>query len=474
MDLRRDAMNQGLVKQASPRVLGWATEAATGGFLFGYHAGVISGALLFIREDFTLGDFEQGALVSALALGAMVGGLVAGRFADALGRRRTLIVDAVVFILSTSLAVVAPTYAVLLAARVLTGFAGGMASSTVPLYVSEIAPAGARGRLVSVNYLMITLGIVTSYCVDLIFAGSEAWRAMFAVGLLPAAVLLVGMWRAPETPPWLDAHGQTEAASRVARQATDQATADRMLAEFRRSRAEQTRHLDVRHLAGSVAGPALIIATTLAALQQFVGINAIIAYAPRIMESTGLNASNSILFAVIIGAVNVLGAVVSLRLVDSSGRRPLLLVSLTGMFVALVLLGLASVLSVGGSESWLSLVCILAYVLAFSTGMGPVFWLLAAEIFPPVARATGASVATATNWFTNFLVGLLFLPIAGAIGEGPTFWLFAAVCAFGLVFVHRFVPETKGRSFGEIDAEVRNRWRDEKPETPADARPTER
>jgi sugar porter (SP) family MFS transporter len=474
MDLSSDAMNLGLVKLASPRVLGWTTAAATGGFLFGYHAGVISGALLFIREDLNLGNFEQGALVSALALGAMGGGLVAGRFADALGRRRTLIVDAILFIVSTGLAVLAPSYAVLLVARVLTGFAGGMASSTVPLYVSEIAPAGARGRLVSVNYLMITLGIVSSYCVDLIFAGSEAWRAMLAVGLLPAAVLLAGMWRSPETPPWLDAHGQAEAARHVARQVTDQATADRMLDEFRRSRAKQNRQLDMRHLAGSVAGPALIIATTLAAVQQFAGINAIIAYAPRIMENTGLSASNSILFAVIIGAVNVLGALVSLRLVDSRGRRPLLLASLAGMFVALVLLGLASVLSLGAAESWLSLACILAYVFAFSTGMGPVFWLLAAEIFPPVSRAAGASAATATNWFTNFLVGLLFLPIAGAIGEGPTFWLFAAVCAFGLVFVNRFVPETKERSFGEIDAEVRSRWRGERPLTLLDARPTDR
>jgi MFS transporter, SP family, galactose:H+ symporter len=421
-------------------VLTWALAAALGGLLFGFHAGVVSGALFFIRDDFELGELEQGVLVSALALGAMPGALAAGRLADVLGRRQTLLLDAVVFMLGTGLAALAPSYEVLLLARVTTGLAGGMASSTVPLYVAEIAPAAIRGRLVAVNYVMVTLGIVVGYCVNLAFAASGSWRAMFAVGMLPAVALLLAMRRAPET----------------------------------RSRAEQRARQDPRRLLGSGARPALIIGATLAAVQQFSGINAIVSYSPRIMEGTGLGASGSIRLAVVIGAVNLVAAILSLRIVDRSGRRPLLLVSLAGMVGALVPLGLTSMASLGDAESWLSLACIVAYVFAFSIGMGPVFWLLIAEIFPPIARAAGAGAATAVNWLTNFLVGLLFLPVAAAIGEAATFWIFAAVCAFGFLFVHRYVPETKGRNFGEIDADVRERWRRERTLTVVHPRPTGR
>jgi MFS family permease len=201
------------------------------------------------------------------------------------------------------------------------------------------------------------------------------------------------------------------------------------------------------------------VGLTLAAVQQLSGINAVISYAPSILEKTGLNASNSILYSVAIGVINVVATVVALRLVDRSGRRPLLLASLAAMSASLVLLGVTFVVDLGGAGSGLSLICLIAYVAAFAVGIGPVFWLLIAEIFPPGTRAAGASVSTAANWFWNFCVGLLFLPVADAIGEGQTFWIFAAVCAFGLVFVARYVPETKGRSIAEIGAEVRNRWR---------------
>jgi len=458
----------------SKRLVRWAATASLGGFLLGYHAGVISGALLFVRREFDLGEFEQGALVGALALGAMLGGLLAARLADAIGRRRTLMLDAAVFILGAGLAAVAPSYEVLLATRVITAVAGGVAASTVPRYVSEISPEDMRGRLVTVNYVLLTLGIVAASCVDLVFASSESWRAMFAAGVLPAVALHLGMRRLPETAPWLDAHGHEEAAREVARQTVDRGDAERLLRDFRRARADQSGEMGWRRLLTSTARPALTIAVTLAAVQQFVGINAIIAYAPRIMEGTGLSASNSILFSVIIGTVNMASAVVSLQLIDRAGRRPLLLASLGGMLIALALLGLVFVASLGTAERWLSLVCILGYVLAFSIGMGPVFWLLVAEIFPPPARAVGAGVATTTNWVANFLVGLTFLPLARAVGQGETFWIFAACCLFGLWFAARYLPETKGRGFGQIDAEVRERWYRKRGLTLARPGPTER
>jgi MFS family permease len=215
---------------------------------------------------------------------------------------------------------------------------------------------------------------------------------------------------------------------------------------------------DLRLLLRSSARPALVIGLSLAALQQFSGINAVIYYGPRIMEKTGLSASNSILYSVVIGVVNVVATAASVRLVDRAGRRPLLLCSIPAMFVSLALLGLTFEASLGPLDSFLSLLCLLGYVAAFAIGLGAIFWVLIAEIFPPEARAAGASASTAANWLFNFVIGLVFLPVATAIGQGPTFWIFAAVCAVAFLFVRSYVPETKDRNFDQIEAEVRERW----------------
>jgi MFS family permease len=222
-----------------------------------------------------------------------------------------------------------------------------------------------------------------------------------------------------------------------------------------RFQAQESRRVGVRTLLRSAAAPALLIAVALGAMQQFAGINAVIAYAPSVMERTGLTASNSLLSSVVIGLANVAATVVSIRLVDRSGRRPLLLASAAGACVSLALLALTFEVSLGDAGSWLSLICLIGYITAFAIGLGPIFWLLISEIFPPDSRAAGASVATAVNWFSGFLVGLAFAPVVDAIGQGPTFWIFAAVCAVAFVFVRRYVPETKGRPFADIAADVR-------------------
>jgi sugar porter (SP) family MFS transporter len=277
-------------------------------------------------------------------------------------------------------------------------------------------------------------------------------------------LFLIGMLRMPETPAWLDAHGRTEDARGVLRQVTDEDTVDDMLAGYGKLREQAGPRKKLTQIWRSNARPALIIGVTLAVLQQFGGINTIIYYAPTIMENTGLGASAAIISSLVIGAINVGMTVVSIRLVDKRGRRPLLRVSLAGMVVTLILLGLTFVLPVEGIDSYLALVCILLYIAAFAIGLGPVFWLLVAEIFPSGARAEGASVSGTANWAANFVVGLLFLPLISAIGEGPTFWIFAAISVLGLLFVDRYVPETKGRSFAEIDAEVRKRLGSGNPE----------
>jgi SP family galactose:H+ symporter-like MFS transporter len=411
--------------------VGWAISAALGGFVFGYELAVISGALLFLRDDFALSGFEQGALVSIVPLGAMAGSLLAGRLGDVAGRRRTLILVAALFITATVVAVTAPSYGVLLAARGLTGLAAGAGSSTVPLYLSEIAPAEMRGRFVGLNQLMITLGIVAAYLVGLALSSSESWRGMFAAGFVPSTLMLVGMLRAPESPARHDANGRGG-----------------------HTRGQGARALRLRELVRSAAAPALLIAVALAAMQQFSGINAVIPYSSSIMERAGLTASNSLLSSVLIGLANVAATVVSLRLVDRRGRRSLLLASAAGAGAALALLGLTLEMSLSGAASWLPLVFLLLYIVSFAIGLGPIFWVLIAEIFPPEARAAGAGVATAVNWLSSFVVGLIFVPLSDAIGSGPMFWIFAAVCVLTVVFVRRYVPETKGRPFEEIAEDV--------------------
>jgi sugar porter (SP) family MFS transporter len=443
---------------ARRRLLAWAISAALGGFVFGYELAVISGALLFLRSDFELTALEQGALVSVVPLGAMLGGLQAGRVADALGRRRALILIAATFVVGTALAVIASSYTVLLAARALTGLAVGAASSTVPLYLSEIAPPDLRGRLVTLNQLAITLGIVAAYGAGLAFSAAENWRAMFALGLVPSLALLAGMLRAPETPTWLEAHGETGRAREVLLQVVNATEAERLLDELRRGRGQRFEPAGLSELLHSRAVWALLIGVTLGLIQQFAGVNAVIAYAPSIMENTGLDASNSILFSLAVGVANVVATSFAVRMVDRRGRRPLLLASAAGAFASLLVLGLTFEVSLGGWTRWLSLAGLLAYIVSFALGLGPIFWLLIAEIFPLEARAAGVAIATAVNWFSSFLVGLMFAPLVDAIGQGPTFWVFAGVCALGFAFVARFVPETKGRTLGEIEAEVTARF----------------
>jgi MFS transporter, SP family, galactose:H+ symporter len=299
------------------------------------------------------------------------------------------------------------------------GITIGSISSTVPLYISELAPARVRGRYVTLNQVLVTLGILVAYLVDLAFAGSAAWRAMLALGLVPAALLLLGMLRAPESPVWLAARGRAT-----------------------------TRTRDVRRLWARAQSP-LLVAVALAVIQQLSGINAIVYYAPSIMERTGLGASRSILYSVVVGAINVAATLAAVRIVDRLGRRPLLIGSLAGCLVSLVLLALTFMLSSRLLDGWLSVLCLLAYIVSFAVGLGPLFWLLVAELFPGDVRAAGAGVATAVNWFSNFLVGLLFLPLVDALGQGETFLLYAAVCCVGIVFAIRSVPETAGQELAE-------------------------
>jgi sugar porter (SP) family MFS transporter len=428
--------------------------AALGGFLFGYDTGVISGAQLFLKDDLgpsTLSSFEQGAVVSGLLLGAAVGAISGGRLANRYGRRPTLIATAVLFIAGILVVVASQAVVPLVAGRFVIGLGVGAASMTVPLYLSEIAPPASRGRIVSLNQLMIVTGIVTAYLVDYALASSGEWRWMFAVGILPALGLGIGMLFLPETPRWLVARGRVDEARAILRRTHDE---DSLQAEIDSVERGRPLHQDWAALRDPALRLGLVVGVGLALIQQVTGINTIIYYAPTILQSTGLSSSSSILNSVAIGAVNLVATVGALFLIDRVGRRTLLVWSLSGMVASLGLIGLAFQVTSGDTQSWLALVCLVAYVAAFAIGLGPVFWLLISEIYPLRARGAAMSLAAAANWIGNFAVGLTYLLLVEALGRSGAFWLYGVLGLASIGFVLRYVPETRGRSLEAIEADL--------------------
>jgi sugar porter (SP) family MFS transporter len=428
-----------------------AAMAALGGLLFGYDTGVISGAILFIRHDFTLSTFAQSIVVSIVLIGAMIGALMAGGIADAYGRRPTMLAAGIVFALGAVASAAAPSAALLIVARFIVGFGIGLCSVTSPLYVSEIAPRRHRGALVSLYQFAITIGILAAYLVDLALTPASDWRAMLGLALVPAVIFVGGMLAMPETPRWLFAHAHALDGQAVLRRST--APAD--LADAIR---EIESHLETRQSAAAseLLSPALrtplIVGIGLAVLQQVTGINTVIYYGPQIFQLAGMSSDRAaILATTIVGVVNVALTVVAIVAIDRWGRKPLLYLGSGGMAVALLVLAAAfGVPVLAGIRAPLALGSLMVYVGCFAFSLGPIVWLLIAEIFPLRVRGRGMSIATLANWAANFAVSLVFLGMIDALGTAPTFLVYALLCVATIVFTARFVPETKGRELETI------------------------
>lgn len=394
-------------------------------------------------------------VVSSVLLGSLVGAVVGGILADRLGRRRLLILTALVFGLGAIGAALAPGTPWLLAARVVAGTAIGIASFVAPLYISEIAPVAIRGKLVSINQVALTSGIVISYVVDYAFAGSQAWRWMFALAVIPAAAFGIGLMFIPNSPRWLVDRGHADQARDVLKRIRGTEQVDGELSEIRHSVAQQKGHWS--ELLSPLLRPAMIVGIGLAIAQQITGINTVIYYAPTIFRFAGLSsASVAILASVGVGVVNVVLTVVAMQLIDRVGRRPLLLVSLAGMSLSLFVLGLAfSLPQLSGSLGWIAVASLMVYVGSFAVGLGPVFWLMLSEIYPLRIRGRAMSVGTVANWSANLLVALSFLTLTQVLGKPATFWLYGVISIVAWFFAFFLVPETKGRSLEEIEAHWR-------------------
>lgn len=432
-----------------------AAIAALSGILFGYDTGVVSGAILFINDEFHLSPQANGLVVSAVLLGALLGAALSGRLADSMGRKRLLIIDALIFIAGTLATAVGPTITFIIGGRIIVGLAIGLASYVAPLYISEIAPAHYRGALVSLNQLAITLGILLSYLVDYYFAPQGQWRLMFAAGALPALVFFCGLFYLPDSPRFMAAKGQMKSAlATLIRIHGNKDQAEQELNAIQVSLHQQ--HDDWRLLFSPAIRSTLLIGIGLAVLQQITGINTIIYYAPTIFRMAGFESATSAIMATMgVGVVFVLFTLIALPLIDTLGRRPLLLAGLLGMAVSLCALSWAFHQSADiALLKWVTMASMLVYIACFGFSLGPIVWLMIAEIYPLKVRGLGSSLATAANWGSNMFVALTFLSLVQALGASATFMIYFVISVAGLFFIYFLVPETKNITLEQIEARL--------------------
>ena len=428
-----------------------ATIAALAGLLFGYDTGVISGAILFIKDQFQLSAGIEEIVVSSVLLGAIVGAAVSGGISDRFGRKKIIMVTALIFSVGAIGSALSPNVFYLIAFRLLIGIAIGIASFAAPLYISEVAPTKVRGGLVSLNQLMITFGILVSYIIDYALSGTNSWRWMFAIGAIPAAILLIGMIFLPESPRWLVMKALIGRARGVLARFKKKENIEKEITTIKATLKQEKGGW--KEVLAPWVRPALIIGIGLAFIQQVTGINTVIYYAPTIFEFAGFESHKiSILATMSVGVVNVLMTMVAIWLLDKIGRKPLLYAGLIGMVASLGVLGFAfKMQAMSGALKMITVVSLLVYIASFAVSLGPIFWLIIAEIYPLRIRGRAMSLATLSNWLFNMIVAATFLTIIDKLGKPGTFWLYAGVAVFGIIFCLLFVPETKGRSLEEIE-----------------------
>jgi sugar porter (SP) family MFS transporter len=432
-----------------------AGVTALGGLLFGYDTGVVSGALLFVKKDFGgLSSFQEELITSLLLVGAVVGALLAGRVADLIGRRLTVLITAAIFVVGVLLAAFTPTYPVLLVARIVIGLAVGSASMVVPLYIGEVVPPRVRGGLVSLNQLAITAGILVSYLIDYGLSGSANWRLMFGLAAIPAVLLFAGMLFQKESPHWLIRQDRIDEARNVLKRVRNDD--DDIDGEIRDVQEVSRKEAGVRELISPSVRPLVFVGVMLAVFQQITGINTVIYYAPTLLQGAGFGNSAALLANVVNGVVNVGMTIVAIWLLDRAGRRPLLLSGTAGMAVGMAITACAFLggENLHGALAIVAIIGLLVYTGSFAIGLGPVFWLLIAEIYPLRIRGAAMSVATMANWGANFVVTVSFLTLLNAISGVGVFFLFGFLTLVALAYFWRKVPETKGRSLQEIEHDL--------------------
>ncbi|MBG9377336.1 sugar porter family MFS transporter [Panacibacter sp. DH6] len=431
--------------------------AAVGGLLFGYDTAVIAGAIGFMKTFYNLSDAMTGWVASCALLGCVAGAMYAGKLSDNVGRKKVLMLAALLFAVSSLGTAMAPNLNFFVVFRIVGGMGIGIASVLSPMYISEMAPAEIRGKLISIFQLGVVCGILLIYFVNAGIAGlydeswnvSTGWRWMFGSGLLPSIVFVLLLFGVPESPRWLAKQRRTSEALDILTKINGTAKAQQELNDINAALAEET-VLPLSEMFRPGLRTAMIIGIVLAVFSQVTGINAIMYYAPEIFKSTGDGSDSALMQTVLVGIINVVFTLVAIRYVDKLGRKKLLLIGIAGMVVCLLLVGGAFYLNM--QKGYLVLIAILAYIACFAISLGPLTFVVIAEIFPTKARGTAMSVATFILWITVFIVSQTFPILMGSIGNAFTFWIYMlmAVCAF--FFVWKMVPETKEKTLEEIEA----------------------
>lgn len=441
-------------------LVGVCLVATLGGLLFGYDTAVISGAIGFLQKRFALDPAALGWTASSALVGCILGVLMAGEVSDRLGRRRALILAAILFFVSAVGTALPRTLTEFVIYRIVGGVGVGIASMVSPMYIAEISPTHIRGRMVSINQLAIVSGMLVVYFVNYFIArqGDEmwnvqtGWRWMFGSEAFPALGLLVLLFFVPETPRWLCNRGRRNAARIVLERIGGVRHADAELKEIEATVRHESESLGQLFQGGMRR--VLVIGVVLAVLQQVTGINVFLYYAPEIFKKFGGASDTALLQTVVVGAANMLFTLIAIGTVDKLGRKPLMMVGAAGMGISLFAIGFGAYMQ--RIESW-ALIFILGYIGSFALSLGPVVWVVLSEIFPTKIRGRAMSIATLCLWSANFVVSQTFPMMAdnpwlvNTFHGGFPFWVYGALCGVTMLFVLLYVPETKGKSLEEIE-----------------------
>ena len=426
--------------------------AALGGLLFGFDTAVISGTINFIQPYFGLSEAGLGWTVSSLLFGCIAGVFLAGKAGDHYGRKKVLMIAALLFLISALGSASAHQLFFFVAARILGGVAVGIASILSPMYIAELAPAKYRGMLVSLNQLAVVIGILVAFFSNYLLVGSgeNNWRWMLVVMAVPAVLLFFSLFLVPESPRWLVARNRNDEALKVLMKTTGAELAQTELLEIGQTLKNQQESTFSELLAPKIR-PLLFIGIILAVFQQITGINTIMYYAPKIFANVGQSNNSALLQTILIGGTNLVFTLVAMVLIDRFGRKFLIVIGSAGM--TLMLAGLSVLFFTKQTSGVLVLIFILGYIAFFAASLGPALWVIASELFPNRLRSKGMSVAIVSLWMACTVVTIAFPIMLEKLSGGITFLIFALICLANLLYVWRYVPETKGKTLEELENE---------------------
>jgi MFS transporter, SP family, arabinose:H+ symporter len=439
------------------RVLGLATVVASlSGLLFGFDTAVISGAIGFLSVHFGLSTAQEGWAVACLLIGCIAGSAASGRLGDRFGRRNMLIVTGAIFGASALGSALAGSFWSFVLFRMAGGLGVGIAATLAPLYIAEVAPPALRGRLMTVNQIATVGGILLVYFLNAWIAGqgdddwgaAVGWRWMLGVAIVPSVLFMLLLTRVPASPRWLMDDGRPMDAFIVLARINGVDEARSTIADMGRA-AQAHEPAGLRDLLQPGVRLALLVGVVMAILQQATGINAVMYYAPTIFRAAGMSVQQSLDMAIPIGFANLLFTGLSCLLIDRFGRKPLLL---TGTALAGLMLGaIGWLFHRGDAAGWLLIAALFLYVAAIAISLGPITWVVITEIFPGRFRGRAMALAAMTLWSSDFLVSQAFPPALSTLGAAWVFWLFALVALAGVVFMARFLPETRGLTLEQVE-----------------------